>query len=199
MLCRSLFIFFTIYGARGRLKSDLSWPFFGVSISHYKTFCLRSFTLKFLISIYFLSNAPSYTDWHKAWNLCAGRWGHGQGDIAARVGVAQKTFITSFWGKLPWLVWNQGSYQELIERHRASVVWLRRAVNNMDHPPHNLHELHQALLDQWPNIHVERMQCLVASMPRRLAAIGSDTGVPPIRLQITIWFNDGLVHWRLFE
>ena len=46
-------------------------------------------SLKFLISVDFLSNVPSYTDWHKAWNLCADPWGH-QGDIA-RVGVVRKT------------------------------------------------------------------------------------------------------------
>ena len=43
---------------------------------------------------------------------------------------------------------------------------LGRAINNMDHPPHNLHELPQALLDQWAKISVERLQRLVASMPR---------------------------------
>ena len=48
---------------------------------------------------------------------------------------------------------------------------LGRAINTMDHPPHNLHELRQALLDQWANIYVERLQRLVASMPRRQAAI----------------------------
>ena len=43
--------------------------------------------------------------------------------------------------------------------------------NNMDYPPHNLHELRHALLDQWANITVEHLQLLVTSMPRRLAAI----------------------------
>ena len=53
---------------------------------------------------------------------------------------------------------------------------LGRAISNMDHPPHNLHELRQALLDQWANIPVERLQRLVPSMPRRLAAIISVRG-----------------------
>ena len=41
----------------------------------------------------------------------------------------------------------------------------------MDNPPQNLGEPHQALLDKWPEIPVERQQRLVAIMPRRLAAI----------------------------
>lgn len=48
---------------------------------------------------------------------------------------------------------------------------LGRAVNNMDNPPQNLNELRQALIDKWADIPVERLQHLVASMPRRLAAI----------------------------
>ena len=49
---------------------------------------------------------------------------------------------------------------------------LGRAINNIDHPPHNLHELRYALLDQWANIPVESLHRLVASMHRRLPAIG---------------------------
>ena len=54
--------------------------------------------------------------------------------------------------------------------HRAFVGRIGRAIN-MDHPPHNLHELRQALLDQWASILVEYLQQLVASMPRRIVAI----------------------------
>ena len=48
---------------------------------------------------------------------------------------------------------------------------LGRAISSMDNPPQNLHELRQALLDKWAQIPVQRLQRLVASMPRRLAAI----------------------------
>ena len=48
---------------------------------------------------------------------------------------------------------------------------LGRAISSMDNPPQNLDELRQALLDKWAQIPVQRLQCLVASMPRRLAAI----------------------------
>ena len=48
---------------------------------------------------------------------------------------------------------------------------LGRAISSMDNPPQNLDELRQALLDKWAQIPVKRLQCLVASMPRRLAAI----------------------------
>ena len=37
---------------------------------------------------------------------------------------------------------------------------LRRGINDMDHLPHNLHELRQALLDQSAYIPVERLQRL---------------------------------------
>ena len=55
----------------------------------------------------------------------------------------------------------------------SSSMWgeLGRAINNLDHPAHNPHELWQTLLDQWANIPVGRLQRLVASMPHRLAAI----------------------------
>ena len=48
---------------------------------------------------------------------------------------------------------------------------LGRAISSMDNPPQNLDELRQALLDKWAQIPVQRLQRLVASMPRRLAAI----------------------------
>ena len=48
---------------------------------------------------------------------------------------------------------------------------LGRAISSMDNPPQNLDELRQALLDKWAQIPVQRLQHLVASMPRRLAAI----------------------------
>ena len=48
---------------------------------------------------------------------------------------------------------------------------LGRAISSMDNPPQNLDELCQALLDKWAQIPVQRLQRLVASMPRRLAAI----------------------------
>ena len=48
---------------------------------------------------------------------------------------------------------------------------LGRAISSMDNPPQNRDELHQALLDKWAQIPVQRLQRLVASMPRRLAAI----------------------------
>ena len=48
---------------------------------------------------------------------------------------------------------------------------LGRAISSMDNLPQNLDELRQALLDKWAQIPVQRLQRLVASMPRRLAAI----------------------------
>ena len=48
---------------------------------------------------------------------------------------------------------------------------LGRAISSMGNPPQNLDELRQALLDKWAQIPVQRLQRLVASMPRRLAAI----------------------------
>ena len=48
---------------------------------------------------------------------------------------------------------------------------LGQAFSSMDNPPQNLDELRQALLDKWVQIPVQRLQPLVASMPRRLAAI----------------------------
>ena len=48
---------------------------------------------------------------------------------------------------------------------------LGREISSMDNPPQNLDELRQALLDKWAQIPVQRLQRLVASMPRRLAAI----------------------------
>ena len=50
---------------------------------------------------------------------------------------------------------------------------LCRAISSMDNPPQNLDELCQALLDKWVQIPVQR---LVASMPRRLAAIIASRG-----------------------
>ena len=48
---------------------------------------------------------------------------------------------------------------------------LGQAISSMDNPPQNLDELRQALLDRWAQIPVQRLQHLVASMPRWLAAI----------------------------
>ena len=45
------------------------------------------------------------------------------------------------------------------------------AIISMDKPPQNLGEPHQALLDEWAEIPVERLQRPIASMPRCLAAI----------------------------
>ena len=48
---------------------------------------------------------------------------------------------------------------------------LGRGISSLDNPPQNLDELRQALLDEWAQIPVQRLQRLVASMPRRLAAM----------------------------
>ena len=48
---------------------------------------------------------------------------------------------------------------------------LGRAISSMDNPPQNLDELRQALLEKLAQIPAQRLQRLVASMPRRLAAI----------------------------
>ena len=53
---------------------------------------------------------------------------------------------------------------------------LGRAISSMDNPPQNLDELRQALLDKWAQIPVQRLQRLVASMPRQLAAIIAGRG-----------------------
>ena len=44
-------------------------------------------------------------------------------------------------------------------KHLWDELW--RAINNMDHPSHNLHQLRQALLDQWANIPVDVMSPLI--------------------------------------
>ena len=48
---------------------------------------------------------------------------------------------------------------------------LGRAITSMNNPPKNLGEFHQALLDKWAEIPIERLQCLLVSMPRRLVVI----------------------------
>ena len=53
---------------------------------------------------------------------------------------------------------------------------LDRAISSMDNPPQNLDELRQTLLDKWAQIPVQCLQRLVASMPRRLAAIIATRG-----------------------
>ena len=45
-----------------------------------------------------------------------------------------------------------------VQPHRAAYLdALGRAITVMDHPPQNLGELHQALLDKWAEIPVERL------------------------------------------
>ena len=57
-------------------------------------------------------------------------------------------------------------------------IWdeLGRAITSMDNPPQNLSGVRQALLGKWAEIPVERLQRLVASMPRRLVAIITTRG-----------------------
>ena len=63
---------------------------------------------------------------------------------------------------------------------------LCRAISSMDNPPQNLDELRQALLDKWAQIPVQRLQHLVASMPRRLARLSPrEAGIPDIVLAHT--------------
>ena len=56
-------------------------------------------------------------------------------------------------------------------------IWdeLDCAITSMHNPPQN-HDLRQALLDKWAETPTERLQCLVANMPRCLAAIISARG-----------------------
>ena len=73
----------------------------------------------------------------------------------------------------------QGNVTNMEQPPRSSdcnpieYLWdgLGRAISPMDNPPQNLDELRQALLDKWAQIPVQRLQRLVASMPRWLAAI----------------------------
>ena len=53
---------------------------------------------------------------------------------------------------------------------------LGRAISSIDNPPQNLDELRQTLLNKWAQIPVQCLQCLVASMPRRLMAIFATRG-----------------------
>ena len=53
---------------------------------------------------------------------------------------------------------------------------LARAISSIDNTPQNLDELRQALLDKRAQIPVQRLQRLVASMPRRLVAIIATRG-----------------------
>ena len=63
---------------------------------------------------------------------------------------------------------------------------LGRAISSMDNPPQNLDELRQALLDKWTQIPAQRLQHLVASMPRRLARLSPrEAGIPDIDLAHT--------------
>ena len=57
-------------------------------------------------------------------------------------------------------------------------IWdeLGSAITSMGTPSQNIDELHQALLDKWAEIRVECLERLVASMPRRLAAIVTARG-----------------------
>ena len=57
-------------------------------------------------------------------------------------------------------------------------IWdsLGCAITSMDNSPQNLGELRQALLGKWAEIPVEPLHCLVAKMPRCLAAIISAGG-----------------------
>ena len=52
-------------------------------------------------------------------------------------------------------------------------IWdeLCHAITSMNNPLQNLGELRQAVWDKLAEIPVEDIQCLVASMPRRLTAI----------------------------
>ena len=71
---------------------------------------------------------------------------------------------------------------------RILYIWdeLGSAITSMDNPPQNLGELPQVLLDEWAEIIVERLQRLVASMPRPIAAIIAARGVEnPILTQYT--------------
>ena len=67
------------------------------------------------------------------------------------------------------------------DRNPMEHIWceLGCAITSMDNPPQNLGELCQALLHEWAEIPVEHLQCLVASMSRRLvttiAARGGNT------------------------
>ena len=73
----------------------------------------------------------------------------------------------------------QGNFTKMEQPSRSpdcnpiEHLWdeLGRAISFMDNPPQNLDEPRQALLDKWAQIPVQRLQRLVASMPRRLAAI----------------------------
>ena len=81
------------------------------------------------------------------------------------------------WGVLDFL--QQGNITKMEQPPRSpdcnpiEHLWdeLGRAISSMDNPPQNLDELRQALLDKWAQIPVQRLQRLVASMPRGLAAI----------------------------
>ena len=51
------------------------------------------------------------------------------------------------------------------------------AITSMDNPPLKLGELRQVLLDKWADFPLERLQRLLASIPRSLAAIIASRGV----------------------
>ena len=114
----------------GRPKKDLSWPPSGFQSGIF-TYLVLAVSLIFLISIDFLSNASSYTDWRKAWNLCDGPWGHASKRLCSQGWSGpKKTQIASSWGKLPLLVYNQRSQQELLERPQSAK---KRALFRMVH------------------------------------------------------------------
>ena len=88
-------------------------------------------------------------------------------------------------------------------------------ITSMDNPSQNLNELRQALSYKWAKIPVERLRPLVASTPRRLAAIlavrGGNSrnwpGVPPwidsliesLQGRLKIFSSESRVTWIYFQ
>ena len=103
----------------GRQKKNLSWPFHGFQPRTLGRLVF-AVSLKFLIATDFLRipHPTSIGKSHEVFVLA--REGMCQCDIAATVSGAQKTLVPSSWGKLPLLVWNHGSQQELLERPKPA-------------------------------------------------------------------------------
>ena len=66
-------------GEVGRTKKDLSWTCHAFQPRNLWRLVF-AVSLKFLISVDFLSNVPSHTDWHKAWIFALARDGMHQGE-----------------------------------------------------------------------------------------------------------------------
>ena len=125
-------------GEGGRSKKDLRWTCHAFQPRNLWRLVF-AVSLKFLISVDFLSNVPSYNRRQKVWNFCTGPWGHASRRHCWGFVWPEKTLIASSWGKLPLLVWNQDIQQQLLKRphptkNTHSSEWSMMAASRVPVP-----------------------------------------------------------------